>query len=69
MLVLMLLLMLMLLMLLMMMLMLMLLVMLMLVLMLMVMQGLAKFASSSGHRLKCYGSVVDRKPEAKRKRK
>ena len=32
-------------------------------------QGLTKFASSSKHRLKCFGSVVDKKPETKRKRK
>jgi F-box/leucine-rich repeat protein 10/11 len=32
-------------------------------------EGLTKFASSSKHRLKCFGSVVDKKPETKRKRK
>jgi len=32
-------------------------------------EGLAKFASSSSHKLKAYGTVVDRKPETKRKRK
>ena len=32
-------------------------------------EGLNKFASSSKHKLKCYGTVVDKKPETKRKRK
>merc|ERR1712013_941842 len=32
-------------------------------------EGLTKFASSSKHRLKCFSSVVDKKPETKRKRK